>query len=153
MEQSPSWETNRFPASPILWISLFHDSIHKCLQTVPILSPYQWIKSGLRHEFIFHNMIRFYGEELFALNPNPKLEYYTLLAVHDCVFNIFAATLHIGCRSSICNLRTCHAVVSGSDLSWLYCIIWWIYYNKWFRRCIVTMSNKHYCFLLDMFHS
>jgi hypothetical protein len=90
---------------------------------------------------------------LFAPNPNPKLEYYPLSAVHDCVFNIFVATLCIGRRSSICNLRMSHVVVSSSHLSWLYCILWWIYYNKWFRRCIVTMYNKHYCFLSSWYVS
>ena len=35
-------------------------------------------------------------------------------AVHDCLFNTFAATLHIGGGSSIRNLRTCHAVVTGT---------------------------------------
>jgi hypothetical protein len=37
-----------------------------------------------------------------------------LSAVHDCLFNLFAATLHIGGRSSIRNLRTRHAVVTGT---------------------------------------
>ena len=51
-------------------------------------------------------MIRFYGEELLAPRPTPKLEDHPLSAVRDCLFNIFAATLHIGGRSSIRNLRT-----------------------------------------------
>jgi len=33
-----------------------------------------------------------------------------LSAVRDCLFNMLAATLHIGGRSSIRNLRTRHAV-------------------------------------------
>jgi hypothetical protein len=37
----------------------------------------------------------FYGKELLAPRPTPKLEDHLLSAVHDCVFNIFAATLHI----------------------------------------------------------
>jgi len=36
----------------------------------------------------------FYGEELFAPHPIPKLEDCHMLAVHDCLFNIFVATLH-----------------------------------------------------------
>jgi hypothetical protein len=90
---------------------------------------------------------------LFTPHPNPKLEYYLMLAVHDCLFNIFTATLHIVGHSSICNPRTCHAVVSGFHLSWLYWILWWIYYNKWFRRCIVSMYNKYYCFLSSWYVS
>jgi len=147
MEQSPFRETNQFSASQEIsplygtQISLQHSQV-----PVRILSPYQWINPGLRHQFIFHNMIRFYGEELFAHHQNPKLDCHPLLAVHDSLFNIFKATLHIGVRSFVHNLRTCHAVVSGFHLSWLYCKVWWIYYNNWFRRWIVSMYNKHYCF-------
>ena len=47
----------------------------------------------------FRNMIRFYGEELLAPRPNPKLEDHPLSAVRHCLFNIFATTLHIGDRS------------------------------------------------------
>ena len=47
----------------------------------------------------FRKKICFYGEELLAPRPTPKLEYHPLSAVHDCLFNIFAATLHIGSRS------------------------------------------------------
>jgi hypothetical protein len=57
---------------------------------------------------------QFYGEELLAPRPTPRLEDQPLSIARDCLFNIFAATLHIGGRSSICNLRTCHAVVTGS---------------------------------------
>jgi len=32
---------------------------------------------------------------LLAPYPNPKLEDHPLLAVHECLFNIFATTLHI----------------------------------------------------------
>ena len=61
----------------------------------------------------------FYSEELLAPSPTPKLEDHPLSAAPDCLFNIFAATLHIGGRSSTRNLRTCHAVVTGTHLSWL----------------------------------
>ena len=36
---------------------------------------------------------------------------------HDWLCDILAATLHIGGSSSICNLRTRHAVVTGINLS------------------------------------
>ena len=98
-------------------------------------------------------MLRFYCEGLFASHPTPKLEYHSLSAVCDSLFYIFAATLHFGGRSSICNLRTCHVVVTGTHLSWLYCILWWIYYNKLFRRYIVSMYNKHYCLLSSWYVS
>ena len=44
----------------------------------------------------------------------PKLEDHPLSAVRDCLFNIFAATLHIEGNSSIRKLRTRHAVVTGT---------------------------------------
>jgi hypothetical protein len=57
----------------------------------------------------------FDGEALLAPRPTPKLEDHPLSAVRDWLFNIFAATLHIGGRSSIRNLRTRHAVVTGKE--------------------------------------
>jgi hypothetical protein len=33
------------------------------------------------------NMTRFYGEELLATRPTPKLEDHNFLAVRDCLFN------------------------------------------------------------------
>jgi hypothetical protein len=61
----------------------------------------------------------FYDEELLAPHPTPKLKDHPLSAVRDCLFNIFATTLHIGGRSSIRNPRTRHAVVTGTHLSQL----------------------------------
>jgi hypothetical protein len=43
----------------------------------------------------FVTRLRFYGENLWAPYPNPKLEDYPLSAVRDCLFSIFVATLHI----------------------------------------------------------
>jgi hypothetical protein len=62
----------------------------------------------------FHNMIRLYGEELLAPRPTPKLENHPVSAVRDCLFSVFTATFHTGGRSSIRNLRTSHAVVTGT---------------------------------------
>jgi hypothetical protein len=39
--------------------------------------------------------LSFYGEELLAPRPIPKMEDHPLSAVRDCLFNISAATLHI----------------------------------------------------------
>ena len=61
----------------------------------------------------FRNIIRFYGEELLAPRPTPKLQELPLSGVRDCLFHIFAATLLIGGRTSTCNLRTRHVVVTG----------------------------------------
>jgi hypothetical protein len=65
---------------------------------------------------MFRNEASFYGEELSTPRLTPKLEDHSLSAVRDCLFNIFEGTLHIGCRSSIRNLRTRQAVVRGTPL-------------------------------------
>jgi len=65
---------------------------------------------------MFRNKASFYGEELSTPRPTPKMEDHPLSAVRDCLFSIFAATLHIGDRSSFRNLRTRHAVVTETHL-------------------------------------
>jgi hypothetical protein len=67
--------------------------------------------------WMFCSKIRFYGEDLLTPCPIPKLDDHFLSAVLDCLFNIFAATLQIVGSSSIRNLRTRHAVVTGTHLS------------------------------------
>jgi hypothetical protein len=62
-------------------------------EKLPIVQPFRKFP-----EFFlvnFRNKIIFYGEELLAPRPTPKLEDHPLSAVRDCLFNIFAATLHI----------------------------------------------------------
>jgi hypothetical protein len=63
---------------------------------------------------MFRKHDTFCGEELLAPRLTPKLEDHPLSAVRDCLFNIFAATLHFGGRFSIRNLRTRHSVVTGT---------------------------------------
>jgi len=58
----------------------------------------------------------FYGEVLLAPRPTPKLEDHPSSAVRGCLFNLFAATIHIGGHSSIRNLRTRHAMVTGTHI-------------------------------------
>jgi hypothetical protein len=91
-----------YPTSPSHFLTIHHQSI----------SPGPRLTIGL-----FCNMIRFYGEDLLAPRPIPKRENHPLSAVRDCLFNIFTATLHIGGRSSIRNLRTRHAAMTGTHLS------------------------------------
>jgi hypothetical protein len=44
---------------------------------------------------MIRNLAIFYGEELLASRPTPKLEDHFLSAVRGCLFNVFAATLYI----------------------------------------------------------
>jgi hypothetical protein len=48
--------------------------------------------SGPRLFVIFRNKFIFYSEELLAPRSTSKLEDHHLSVVHDCLFNIFAAT-------------------------------------------------------------
>jgi hypothetical protein len=61
----------------------------------PELTFYQTISPGPSLCQMFRNMVTFYGEELLAPLPTPKMEDHLLSAVRDCLFNVFAATLHI----------------------------------------------------------
>jgi len=83
----------------------------------PFLMSYQSTSVGPKYVYLFRNKASFYGEELSAPRPTPKLAGHPLSAVRDCLVNIFAATLLIGGRSSIRNLRARHAVVTGTHLS------------------------------------
>jgi len=82
----------------------------------PSTCPYHSISPCTRLVFRFRNKSSFYGEEFSAPRPTPKLDH-PLSTVRDCLFNIFAATLHMGGRSSIRNLRTPHSEVTGTHLS------------------------------------
>jgi len=78
---------------------------------------YQSIRPDPKYVRMFRNYTNFCCEELLASCPSPKLEDQPLLTVGDCLFRIFAATLHIVSRSSIRNPRTRRAVVTGTHLS------------------------------------
>ena len=82
--------------------------------------------------WVFLNKV-FYREGLLALLPTSKLEDHASSAVRDCLFNLFAATLLIGGRSSIRNLRTRHAVVTGTHY------MAWVNTYKW--GCLMQMTG------------
>jgi len=68
----------------------------------------------------FVNKLVFNGEELLATYPTSKLENHLISAVCDCLYNIFAATLHfLEAVFSIHDLRMCHVMVTGTCITWL----------------------------------
>jgi hypothetical protein len=71
--------------------------------------------------------------------PNPKLEVQHLLAVHACLFNIFAATQHSVGSSSIPKMRKRLAMVVWSHLSWPICKICKIF--KWHELTFVVLEH------------
>jgi hypothetical protein len=83
-----------------------------------LLSSYQSISPDpILWLWIFRNKDSFSQWGVVTPRPTSKLEYHPLSAVRDCIFSIFAATLHIGGRSSIRNRRTRHAVMTGAHLT------------------------------------
>ena len=82
------------------------------------LPPDRFVSRGSISTFGYFLTWVFHGEALLAPRPTTKLEDHPSSAVGDCLFNLFAATLHIGGRFSIRNLRTHHAVVTGTHLTW-----------------------------------
>jgi hypothetical protein len=92
---------------------------------------------------MFRNYISFYDEEMSAPRPKPKLEDHPFSAVRDCLLNIFAATLHIGGRSSMRNLTTRHVVVTGIHL-FFWCT------KKMLKPDVMirTLQRNRYCLLL-----
>jgi hypothetical protein len=133
MEQSPSWDANRFAAS---------QEIPRIYATrmfiTAFTSPRQLFLSWAFLLWTFRNKIHFHGDDLLAPRPTPKLEDHPLSAVRDCLFNIFAAPLHIGGRSAIRNLRTRHAVMTGTHLTW----IWFSSILKIVTYCLILKKTK-----------
>ena len=118
MVQSPSWEVNWFAASQEIPNISRNPKVHYRTHKRPplVLSP-----DESSRKWVFLD-INFYRKGLLAPRPTPKLEDHLSSAFRDYLFNLFAATLLIGGRYSIRNLRTRHAVVTATHymaLLWL----------------------------------
>jgi hypothetical protein len=121
---SLSWASpiQSIPPHPTSWRSILILSSHLHLGLLiglftSRLKSYQSISPDPRlYMWIFRNKNMFSRWGVVSPSPNPKLEYHPLSAVRGCSFNTFAATLHVGGRFSIRNLRTRHAVVTGTHL-------------------------------------
>jgi hypothetical protein len=82
--------------------------------------------------------IRFHYEILLAPHPTPKLEDPSLSAVRDFLFNILAATFHIGGRSSIRKLKTRHTMMTRTHLG----VDGWIILRRIFRKWDVRVWTE-----------
>jgi hypothetical protein len=85
-----------------------------------LLSSCQRICLGPRQFETFRNTLLFYGEGLLAPHSTPKLQDHPLSAVRDCLFSIFAATLHVWRPSPFATSR--HAVVTRNPPNMVKCL-------------------------------
>jgi hypothetical protein len=114
-----------YQSSPLSPIPLLEDpfcssrSKSQILYPFPLLRLYQRISPGSRLCAVFRNMVIFYVEELVAPRPTPKLEDHPF-RLSATAYSMYSRLPSIsgGRSSSIRNLRTRHAVVTGRHLSW-----------------------------------
>jgi hypothetical protein len=67
----------------------------------------------------FRKKLIFYGEELLAPRPAPKLEDHPLVCFpQQLIQYIRSYPPYLEAVSSICNLRTCHAMVTRDPPTW-----------------------------------
>jgi hypothetical protein len=72
-----------------------HRSLSPQVVLFPSLRSCQRISPGHRRFETFLNVIDFYGEMLLHPRSTLKFENHRFSGVHDCLFNIFVAALHI----------------------------------------------------------
>jgi hypothetical protein len=86
----------------------------------PLLLVNRRISPSSRPREMFRSILSFYCEKLLAPKPNSKLVDHLFSAVRHYLFNISAATLHIGGRPSIRNLRARHVMMTRTyvRVSW-----------------------------------
>ena len=69
------------------------------------------------HSLIVLQHDTFLRRGVVSTSPKPQAGGPPIVGCPDCLVNTLAATLHIGGRSSIRNLRTRHYLVTGTHLS------------------------------------
>jgi hypothetical protein len=113
---------------------------------------------------MFRTKLLSYGGELLALRPCSRMKGHPLSAVHECLFDIFAATLHIWrlspprrgdrdshnkVRSSQCERLTCKVWGFHSDEDWIRgftsCDFGWCCGRTPTFRRILLPSSSPYC--------
>jgi hypothetical protein len=119
MEQISSWEANRFSASQEIPCILCNPKLNIAFITARHLS-LSWAQRASPRPWpckIFRNMINFYGER-FLPPPQPLTWRTTPCRLSTTAYSVYSQLSSIsGGRSSIRNLRTRHAVVTGTHLS------------------------------------
>ena len=115
------------------WITLYLEMLRKIMKPSGCLVSWLRVEQGppeyksyravsnyfISEARVFVSWIcHFYGEQLSAPRPTPQARGPPLVDCPWLLIQYICGTLHIGGRSSICNLRTPHAVVTGTHLSW-----------------------------------
>jgi hypothetical protein len=98
----------------------------------------------------FRDKLIFYGEELLAPRPTPKLEDHPLSVVRDCLFNIFATTLHTW-RASPPFATWGRAIPwwQGTHLTWSVIMSFKIIILEGAVKCVIFVGSMKFCFILS----
>ena len=91
----------------------------KSLVAFPLFRSYQKICPDLKHMYLFRNKASFWGEELLAHHPTLQTGVSNLVSCLRLLIQYIRSYPPFGGRSSICNVRMHHAMVTGTHLTWI----------------------------------